>query len=691
MSTLTQHTGFLDMTTQSLIDHFGQATPVSPSAYSWMTSTSGRTITAYSILDDITYDAISPLGGTVNAIAAYQGSVLQYDAAGLTGSLVEIASFDNHETYWRAILAGETTAYFVGTVIATGDFVDVQGTETGSADVFEFSGNGGGYAIGDALSVQDGASLTGASDTYLITGAGTHLHAGDADSVVGGLVGGNDVFTVQTTGGVTNYFTGDTNIVSNDPTPVAMLAVTGGNDTFNIQTEAVNPTHIQGDFGTVGQRAVTGGNDTINAAGALAGTVIHGDASDLAGGSVLTAGDDVIIGSLTGSNLIWGDGRTATTIAADCGDDRITGGNAADTIYGDIQAVEGSTELHTNGHDLISGGGGNDTIEGQVGNDTIDGGRGNDSLNGGSGAGEINTVVFDTINAAVFVDLAGGIAFGQGGDTLAFFRNVIGSTRADTIGGDGASNQLTGGGGNDTLNGRAGNDTLNGGGGTDSLVGGLGHDTYVNPTGDTIVELANGGFDTVLSNQTFSIAALGEVDNITLTGNANANATGNAAGNRLFGNAAVNILIGGNGDDTLEGGGGKDQLIGGRNNDTMDGGAAADTFRFATSSTGNDRIFNFEFALDKFDLTGGTFSAATEVSGNTRLTHAGGTVLIMGVTGKTLAQWNAQVLPSGGTASIPQDPIESTRFHDGGDHAFPWAAVAPTLALPAFAEAGDWF
>ena len=95
------------------------------------------------------------------------------------------------------------------------------------------------------------------------------------------------------------------------------------------------------------------------------------------------------------------------------------------------------------------------------------------------------------------------------------------------------------------------------------------------------------------------------------------------------------------GNDTVNGGAGNDVINGGAGNDTMNGGAGADTFTFGVSGTGNDRIEGFSTAEDRFGLGGGTFTGRTEAGGNTTLTHSGGTILVVGVTGLNLGQWNA--------------------------------------------------
>src|SRR5438132_1121464 len=149
-------------------------------------------------------------------------------------------------------------------------------------------------------------------------------------------------------------------------------------------------------------------------------------------------------------------GKVATIVGSS-GDDTITGTSGDDVIVG------------LGGNDTIDGGLGNDTICGGPGNDDLRGSDGNDSFEGGPGddsiAGQVgsDTVSYAKAPAAVEVDLAGGIATGDGTDSLAGLENVIGSNFNDTIKGEFAPGILSGGNGDDALLGRDANDILNGG------------------------------------------------------------------------------------------------------------------------------------------------------------------------------------------------------------------------------------
>jgi Ca2+-binding RTX toxin-like protein len=98
--------------------------------------------------------------------------------------------------------------------------------------------------------------------------------------------------------------------------------------------------------------------------------------------------------------------------------ENITGGNAGDTLVGDI------------GSNAIDGGAGNDTLSGNDNADTLTGGAGNDTLNGGTG---LDTAVYSGIRADYAVS-GGGALIGitdtvtsngdEGTDTLADFEFV---------------------------------------------------------------------------------------------------------------------------------------------------------------------------------------------------------------------------------------------------------------------------
>ncbi len=271
---------------------------------------------------------------------------------------------------------------------------------------------------------------------------------------------------------------------------------------------------------------------------------------------------------------------------------------------------------------------------------------------------------------------------------------LLGLGGNDYLSGSGAFETFNGGSGDDLIEARGGVDILYGAEGSDTLIGGKGDDRYINPTADDlIVELpgaAQGARDRIESDASFDLRTVRHVEDVILTGQHNVNATGNGGANRLTGNTGNNKLVGDSGNDTLDGlsrddrlaggkgddsltggqgqdtllgGPGADTLYGGRDNDVMDGGAQADLFRFDFTSglSGNDTINGFETGLDRFDLSGRLFTNVGETNGNTSLTYAGGRIKIAGVTGLSLEEWNALVVPADSAGhDLPPEVLVST-------------------------------
>lgn len=211
-----------------------------------------------------------------------------------------------------------------------------------------------------------------------------------------------------------------------------------------------------------------------------AATIVGTGASETING---TQGPDVIVGG-GGDDTINGLG----------GDDRICDPSGP----GNVNLLRGGPgDDRLRGSASLSGGAGNDVLEvaGTVGSTVlVDGGAGNDTLRApvlkavfvpGPGRDRVigNSVVpndevsYTTSRDGVVVDLARGVATGQGRDRITRVGYVIGSRHADVLRGDGAHNLLSGLGGNDVLTGRGGPDLLNGGPGADAMNGGPGQDS----------------------------------------------------------------------------------------------------------------------------------------------------------------------------------------------------------------------
>ncbi|MCC6920588.1 MAG: hypothetical protein IT548_15430 [Alphaproteobacteria bacterium] len=402
--------------------------------------------------------------------------------------------------------------------------------------------------------------------------------------------------------------------------------------------------------------------------------------------------DDVIVGD-DGANLLGGNPGDDALFGVG-GDDTLRGGTGADTIVGgdgiDTLSFDGlnagvnGSLANGDGTDIVSG---VENLEGSFYNDTLTGNSGDNRLIGGAGydllfggGGNDTYVLMETAPAPLPVIEPARIIFppifrdpvfdpvteqADGGiDTVlvsagtslssyflpANVENgviIVDAPRSFALNGNTLNNVLTGRAAvTDALFGGDGNDTLDGGAiaTADQLFGGRGSDVYINPRGDTIVEQANEGTDTVQSWTAFSLEQVNNVERLVLTAAGNINGTGNGLDNLVVGNSGRNVLRGLAGNDTLNGGGANDTLEGGAGDDSLVGGNGADLYRFASAGAGADTIAGFDRAQDSFDLSGGTFTNRSEANGNTTLTHTGGTIAVLGVTGLSLQQWNALTL-----------------------------------------------
>ncbi|WP_373503027.1 calcium-binding protein [Aestuariivirga sp.] len=224
-------------------------------------------------------------------------------------------------------------------------------------------------------------------------------------------------------------------------------------------------------------------------------------------------GDDYLDGG-TGEDVMYGAGGHNVYIVDNAFDIVSAGGDGIDEVRTSLNSYDSSAlfggnlidkivftgtgdftgVLRASGGTII-GGDGNDTLTGASGgvfdgNQTFIGGGGNDII---TGANDLpDTASYSTATARVVVSLliAGAQNTGSstGSDTLSGIENLTGSTFADKLRGDGASNQLDGGRGNDVIIGGIGPDVLRGGNGSDvfdynditeSTVTAVGRDTIV--------------------------------------------------------------------------------------------------------------------------------------------------------------------------------------------------------------------
>lgn len=251
-----------------------------------------------------------------------------------------------------------------------------------------------------------------------------------------------------------------------------MAQINGTNDMDNlVGTDQVDVVEALGgnDFltGKKGNDVLDGGEGSDFGVYTLAGAGVQ---IDLAAGTARGgAGRDELISieNIDGSDK-------DDTLKLDAGDNFANGNGGNDVAEGrgGVDRLFGGS-----GNDTLRGGTGDDELNGQGDDDVLAGGLGNDTIDGEDG---IDTISFTDVGTAVAVSLFGETATGNGvAHEFDDVENVEGSSKGDTIWGDGAANLLAGLGGADFIGGGSGGDRIVGGAGKDRLAGNGGADTYV--------------------------------------------------------------------------------------------------------------------------------------------------------------------------------------------------------------------
>ncbi len=448
-----------------------------------------------------------------------------------------------------------------------------------------------GYGGNDTLSgieavigTSFGDSITGSTAAeYLIGGAGDDILAGGsgaANTLQGGT--GDDTYVVSAAGDSVIEFAGEgTDLVQTSlnsyvlAANVEKLYFTGSGGFTGVGNSDDNL--IVGGSGNGSDYLIGGaGNDTLYGAGGLGDTLQGGTGDDLY--LVEKPTDTIVEFANEGHDRV----ETNQTYY-------VTPANVEDLYY--MGPLANFTGIGNDLDNTIHGGGGDDTLRGLGGNNTLSGGTGSD------------TADYSTAGNGIFVNLAAGTASNNGfggSDTLDTIENVLGSSSADVIIGDGGNNRLDGGLGADYLIGGAGADTLAGGSGAaNTLQGGTGDDTYVvSAVGDSIIESPGEGTDLVQTAlSSFSLAA--NVENLTYTGSGNFTGVGNGDANVITGGAGADYLIGGGGNDTLIGGAGAADTLQGGTGDDLYVVTATGTSLIEFSGEGNDTV---QTSLSSFTL-----------------------------------------------------------------------------------------
>lgn len=488
------------------------------------------------------------------------------------GAGFDIASYAESATSVRVDLAtpGNSTGEALGDI-----FDGIEGLLGGnSADTLQ--GDGGANLLMGGLG-NDSLEGRGGNDTVQGGDGLDTLQGGDGnDRVEGGL--GNDLMY----GG-----TGNDSLIAGD-----------GNDTLYGDTEADtleggvgNDTLYGGDGddrldgGTGSDRMEGGfGNDLY-----LVDSVLDVVAENASAGTdmvqtvlttyTLPANVEILIMTSTLSCLVNGNAQD-NTLAANAGNDTLSGMGGIDWIYGDAgnDSIDGGTETDALwggiGDDTLLGGDGGDGLFGETGNDRLFGGNGVDWLFGGDGDDRLEG---GNDTDALFGAFGNDLIYGDnGGDNLdgSYGNDILyGGQGVDWLYGSFGEDSLYGGTETDALFGQEGFDVLDGGDGGDNLDGGSGSDSLY----------GGAGFDWLYGQEGADLMYGGSEDDVLW---------GGADNDRLFGEAGSDHLDGGDGNDTLTGGAGRD---------VYHGGAGVDHFEIITADA-EDLFLDFTSGTDKVVL-----------------------------------------------------------------------------------------
>jgi Ca2+-binding RTX toxin-like protein len=316
------------------------------------------------------------------------------------------------------------------------------------------------------------------------------------------------------------------------------------------------------------------------------------------------------------------------------------------------------------GNDKLASGGGFDYLDGGAGSDTylyLPGQRGTDMIV------EAANIDYDYLDFSAFGESAyvhlGYVNHSSPqyvSSNLRLFlndatgiENVYGSEFHDAFIGNSRNNILMGNGGMDSLNGKGGDDYLNGGAGSDTYVFeglGLGSDTIVEADHTDQDALDFTGFQaaTVLNLGTTAPQAV-SAGNLKLRFWNDLSAVtagiedvrGSIFRDVITGNSRPNILQGFKGNDVLQGGAGFDQLFGGFGDDVLEGGEGTDnllgegnndTYQFAGTNLGLDRIVETDnIDSDTLDFTLAGFAAVVDLAAaDVRTVSSGNLALSLG-------------------------------------------------------------
>jgi Ca2+-binding RTX toxin-like protein len=288
-------------------------------------------------------------------------------------------------------------------------------------------------------------------------------------------------------------------------------------------------------------------------------------------------GDDRVVGRADAPNWIhYSDARGPIYLNLTTGVARGEGHDVLVHVHGGQTGPYADTLIGTDRGDGLKGAAGDDVIRGLGSSDFLAGQGGDDRIEGGPGfdiADYFDGNYDDGLSTAgpISVDLATGVATGDGSDVLVDIEGATGRTGADTMIGDDGDNaffQLWEGG-----------DTILAGGGDDYLFPGSGADAIDGGPGTDFLSMADGELDAPRTDGVeVDLAAGSSSDGDAIAGVEQVGGTTFA--DRLSGSAGADALFGTDGDDTLDGGAGDDIVDGGNGTDVLAGGTGGDLLAF---------------------------------------------------------------------------------------------------------------
>ena len=410
-----------------------------------------------------------------------------------------------------------------------------------------------------------------------------------------------------------------------------------------------------------------------------------GPFSEFAPGS----GDDLVVGSTAEDLVHFIKAKRPVTASLVTGTARGQGTDTLKRADGLVGGRFGDTLIGNAADNLLVGRAGDDDLRGARGFDWIAGQRGDDSISGGA-AFDIADYYDENLHAGlstagpITVDLAAGIATGEGSDTLNSIEGATGSDGDDTMIGDERDNAfflLVDG--DDTVTAGGGNDFIDAGRGADNIDGGAGVDTL------GMFEGRRGGPRRVGVTVDLSTNTTSDGDTLSSL----ESTAGTIADDTLSGDGGSNGLFSFDGDDTVAAGGGDDLVDPGNGTDTAQGGAGVDLLGNLDHYAGgmtidlSDNSDSDGDTLGDFEDVLGTFFADTLIGsdGPNALSGFRGNDDLSGLAGADMLAGDHGIDSGDGGAGIDRCATEQQQNCE-----FAWARPASASVGPGITNVYPW-